>query len=159
VIQVTSGCFLRRYPEPEMARKTIAGWMILTIAVWSVMTLAPLLAMHLGHPRPDRASAQNVPGHAHTAMARHACCPKMRATLRILDESVYAQSTPDESHRCCFQQAPSGSPTQAKDSSTRMSVLVSRNVAELRTTSCGRLLAFVAAAGSPPIHLSMVLRI
>jgi hypothetical protein len=142
-----------------MVRKTIAGWMALTFAAWSVITLAPLLAMHLGHPQTGRPVAQHEPGHSHPAMAGHACCPKTNAMPPLSDELTHAKSSPEQSHRCCFQQAPSGSPVQAKNTSTRVFVLVARSVIGTSTTSSGRSQTFVAAAGSPPTQFSMVLRV
>jgi hypothetical protein len=107
-----------------MARKAIAGTLLVAIAAWAELALAPMPAMHAGHMHRGRALpveviSQNA-GHDHTAAAgsrKHACCPppirhtQLQGTLELVADSSGCQG----SHRCCFGQGPQSVPAPASE--------------------------------------------
>src|ERR1700751_5823567 len=97
-----------------MARKAVAGVLLIAIAVWAEMALAPMLAllarpMHVGHTLP--VASHHVTPHQAVPpeqAEKHSCCPpipKINEAAGML-ELVAESSDCQDSHRCCFRQGP-----------------------------------------------------
>jgi len=105
-----------------MARKPVAGVLLLAIAAWAELALAPMLAMpaghiHTGHVLPAEVISQHADHHhAARATAKHACCPPVRsANPEGILELVADASGCRDSHRCCFRQGPQSIPAPVSE--------------------------------------------
>ena len=106
-----------------MAKKVVAGVLLLAIAAWAEMALAPMLAMH-AHAHPGRTlvaelSSRHAPNHHGVAaeqVAKHACCPPVvRIETEGMVELVAESSGCQDSHRCCFRQGPQSVPAPVSE--------------------------------------------
>ena len=107
----------------RMARKAIAGMLLLVIAAWAEMAVAPMLAILAGHMHGEHAMAsKEFPQHAsHRVVskrqsAKHACCPPIgRVEAEGVLELVAENSGCQDSHRCCVRQGPQSVPAPASE--------------------------------------------
>jgi len=106
-----------------MARKAIAGVLLLVIAAWAEMALAPMLAILAGHMHGEHAlaakeSSQHAAHHAGSTPqgTRHSCCPPIRSVeSESVLELVAENSGCQDSHRCCFRQGPQSVPAPVSE--------------------------------------------
>jgi hypothetical protein len=106
-----------------MAKRSIAGLLVVAMMVWAELTLAPMLAMHAGHMRAGHQIAEeiSIPHAAHhhgTPMqtpAKHACCPPVhQAAPEGMLELVADISGCHDPHSCCLRQGPQSIPAPAR---------------------------------------------
>jgi hypothetical protein len=150
-----------------MARKAIAGVLLLAVAAWVEMSLAPMLAMHAGHSHrgdsfvADAALQHAAHGHAPQEATTHSCCPPVRkveaeGTLELLAKDSGCK----ESHRCCFRDGPQNVPTVASE--TRELGLQTFSTISLRATvtaNASHPISVATRAASPPHEFGMALRV
>ena len=116
-----------------MAKKAIAGMLLLAMMAWAEMALAPMLAMQAGHMRPGHEMAADMPlehpAHHHAAMHHVAqateaaqtnsvrqCCPGLHtAQPEVVLELSAGLFGCDDPRSCCFQQGPQSIPVPAQD--------------------------------------------
>lgn len=122
---VTGGCQFFLQSLSGMARKAVAGVLLIAIAVWAEMALAPMLAllaspMHVGHTLPVQVASQHVTHHQAVPAKqadKHSCCPPVpkineaAGMLELMAESSDCQ----DSHRCCFRQGPRSLPAPVSE--------------------------------------------
>jgi len=133
-----------------MARKAVAGVLLLVIMAWAEMAVAPMLAILAGHMHGEHALAAgeySPPATHHAAStgqrARHSCCPPVRrAETEGALELVAENSGCQDSHRCCFRQGPQSVPAPVSEARQLEQQLFS-------TTSS---LVIQSASGSYPIE-------
>jgi len=154
-----------------MANRTIAALLLIVIAAWAEMTVAPMLAMHAGHMRPDHEMAADMPANPNTHQrpgaahqsAKHACCPRLRKpNVESPVELVSGALGCADSHRCCFREGPQSVPalmpriSGQKLRAIPLASIIDGSFAQPPTTVAMRCSAW---SSGPPEEFGMSLRI